>query len=426
MSNKKEIKISFKELFLSYRKLGFGNIARTYSIEEENKYYSVVVNKLAKKYPSLVNYQEAYNLLKDNGQIVTVDTLGQKGFYDEERNIIGIRHFLTRLTTTIFHEIVHKLSYLTGKGEIYNLPEVYREAGTEYITAETLKNRNTKACIFSNIWGKFPNTISSYYLDYILVNQLNCILADNSLEESILKGNLSFENSLKSKMGIIKYDVITKKMTEINKDFFQYSAFYNLNSNKENEALKEKLTSAIDMVQYYILRTGFDERIKNAQSESEANKVLQDLLEFSELRLKRKEEKCFTDREFQIYFSKAKNEFYYKFPNAKFDYEFNPNEWGEKYPDLEKVIQIKPEEEKQVKKLGKENYKKFKESFLNRFFSNGKYSDYYIVRKPHREFSRNFNDELMVKGQNPINNTTNSNTPRKILPTNKREKPRDE
>ena len=196
MTNKKEIKTSFKELFLLYRKLGYGNIARTYSVDDENKFYSIVAKKLAKKYPVFVNYENAYELLKDNGQIITIDTLGQKGFYDEKRNIIGIRHFLTRLTTTVFHEIVHKLSYIAGKGEIYKLPEVYREAGTEYITAETLKTKTTKACIFSNIWGRFPNTITSYYLDYIFVNQLNSILGDSSLEESILKGNLSFENRI--------------------------------------------------------------------------------------------------------------------------------------------------------------------------------------------------------------------------------------
>lgn len=426
MPNKKEIKTSFKELFSLYRKLGFGNIARTYSVEEENKYYNVVASKLSKKYPDFVDYDEAYSLLKDNGQIVTIDTLGQKGFYDEVRNIIGIRHFLTRLTTTVFHEIVHKLGYLTGKGEIYKLPDVYREAGTEYITAETLKTKTVKACVFSNIYGRFPNTISSYYLDYILVNQLNSILGDSSLEESILRGNLSFENSLKKKMGIIKYDVLTKKMTDINKDFFQYSACYNVNSDKENEELRENLTSAIDTVQYYILRTGFDERIKKAQNAKEAKNILNDMLKFADLRLKKEENGIFVDREFQRYFNRAKEEFQYKFPNAQFEQVFIPDEWGNKYETLERVIQIKPEEEKQVKKLGKENYKKFKEGLISRFFSSGKYSDYYIIRKPHREFTRNFNDELKVKKQNPINSGNNLNSSRKILPTNRKEKPRDE
>ena len=426
MPNKKEIKTSFRELFLLYRKLGFGNIARTYSVEEENKYYNVVSSKLAKKYPNLVDYNEAYGLLKDNGQIVTIDTLGQKGFYDEVRNIIGIRHFLTRLTTTVFHEIVHKLGYLIGKGEIYKLPDVYREAGTEYITAETLKTKTVKACVFSNIYGRFPNTISSYYLDYIFVNQLNSILGDSSLEESILRGNLSFENSLKKKMGIIKYDVLTKKMTDINKDFFQYSACYNVNSDKENEELRENLTSAIDTVQYYILRTGFDERIKNVKNAKEANSILRDMLKFADLRLKKEEDGKFVDREFQIYFNKAKAEFNYRFPDVQFQQVFIPEEWGEKYQTLERIVQVKPEEEKQVKKLGKENYKKFKEGLISRFFSNGKYSDYYIVRKPHIEFSRNFNEELRVKAKNPINNGSSSNIPRKVLPTNKKEKPRDE
>ncbi|MBR3613906.1 MAG: hypothetical protein IKL55_01860 [Clostridia bacterium] len=426
MTGKKEIKTSFKELFLLYRKLGYGNIARTYYVEDENKFYNIVVSKLARKYPKLVKYEEAYNLLKDNGQIVTIDTLGQRGFYDEKRNIIGIRHFLTRLTTTVFHEIVHKLGYLVGKGEIYKLPNVYREAGTEYVTAETLKTKNVKACVFSNIWGRFPNTISSYYLDYIFVNQLNLILGDNSLEESILKGNLKFENSLKQKMGIIKYDVLTKKMTEINRDFFEYSACYKVNTDKKNEQLREKLTATVDVVQYYILRAGFDEKISSVKTPEEASKVLDEMLRFSDFRLRKKENGNFIDREFQIYFNKAKSEFYYKFPKASFNQIFIPNDWNEKYADLERVIEIKPEEEKQVKKLGRENYKKFKDTFLNRMFSTGKYCDFTIVRKAHCEFERNFNDELKVRNLSTMNNTNFSNKPRKILPITRREKPRDE
>ena len=60
MTGKKEIKTSFKELFLLYRKLGYGNIARTYYVEDENKFYNIVVSKLARKYPKLVKYEEAY------------------------------------------------------------------------------------------------------------------------------------------------------------------------------------------------------------------------------------------------------------------------------------------------------------------------------------------------------------------------------
>lgn len=425
MPNKKEVKRSFKELFLLYRKLGYGEIARTYSIEEENRYYSLVARRLAKKYPKFVKYEEAYDLLKDNGQIVTINTLGQKGFYDEGRNIIGIRHFLTRLTTTVFHEIVHKLGYLVGKGEIYKLPEVYREAGTEFITAETLKTKTAKSCVFSNIWGVFPNTISSYYLDYIFVNQLNEILGDKSLEESILRGNLSFENELKQKFGIIKYDVLTKKMSEISRNFFQYSACYEVNTDRENAVLRENLEAGIDTVQYYILRAGFDEEIKKAKTPEEANKILDSLLKFSDLRLRKLENGKFVDREFQRYFDKAKNEFNYRFPDTDFAHEFEPNDWEDKYPNLEKVVQIKPEEEKHVKRLGKENNKKYKDSVFKKIFGTQGNNDFVIVRKPHIEFTRNFNEELKVTNTTG-NTSTFVNRPRKILPTNRREKPRDE
>lgn len=397
MNNKEKDKMLFKDLVVLYHKLGFGDIAKSYSVEEENKFYSLVISKLAKKYPKFVNYKEAYDLLKDNGQIFTISTIGKKGFYDEERNIIGIRHFLNRLTTTIFHEIVHKLSYLIGKGEITKLPEVYKEAGTEYITAETLKTRTTRACVFSNIWGKFPNTISSYYLDYIFVRQLNTIIGGEALEETILKGNLTFENKLKEQIGILKYNAITKKMTEIDKDFYSYAAYYDANTARENIELRDDLIYSIKTLQNTILRAGFDDKIKNVNSPEEAQKVLNSLLAFADLRLREEEGGKYTDREFEKYFNNTKNDFSIRFPKENFNQEFNPNDWRKKYTRLGKIEQIPLDEEEEIKRIGKENYKKYKESLLKRIFSNMRPEDNLKTRIPKQSRqARNFNEELKV------------------------------
>lgn len=391
--------MTLKELVLLYRKLGYGDVSKIYSNEEENKFYNLVSSKLAEKYPKFVNYQEAYDLLKDNGRIVTINTPGQKGFYDDKRNIIGIKHFLDRLTTTIFHEIVHKLSYLIGNGKISKLPEVYREAGTEYITAETLKTKTAKACVFSNIWGKFPNTISSYYLDYVFVKQLNAILGGDALEESILKGNLSFEDRMKQYFGISKYDEITKKIGAISKDFFYYSAFYNINSAKENRELRARLEASIDTVQDFILKEGFYSKIKGVQTPEEANSILDTLLEFSELRLRTREDGKFVDTDFEEFFYGAKQEFSLRFPKERFKQKFIPDDWKVKYPDLEKVVEIPAEEKRKVVKMGKENYKKYREPFIKRIFgvfaedSNNAVS----IRQISSNSNRNFDEELIVK-----------------------------
>lgn len=415
MNKKSEEKMSLKELVLLYHKIGFGDIAKTYSPEEENKFYNLVSSKLAEKYPKLVNHSEAYNLLKDNGQIVTINTTGQRGFFDDKRNIIGVKHFLDRLTTTIFHEIVHKYSFLIGNGEINKLPEVYREAGTEYITAETLKTKTTKACIFSNIWGRFPNTISSYFLEYIFVNQLNALFGKGALEDSILKGNLSFENRLKKQFGKPKYEALTKKMSEISKDFFYYAGFYNINSAKENVELRTKLTNSINIIQAFILKEGFDEKIRSATTAEEANLVLDSMLEFSDLRLRTKEDGKFADKDFKKYFNRAKKEFSARFPDTTFSQKFDPENWQTKYPEIEKVVQIPKEEEKKVKRMGKENYRKYKKSIFRKFFGIKNEEDAKALIRDEVSLSqtRNFNEELRVN---------NKNLNKDMLPTNKVDK----
>lgn len=424
MNNKKNANHSFKELVLLYHKNGLGDIAQTYSPEEENKFYSLVSSKLAKKYPQFIKYDQAYNLLKDNGSIVTTFLTDKRGFYDGERNIIGIKHFLNRLTTAIFHEIVHKLSYLISNGKILDLPEIYREAGTEYITSETLKTKNTKACVLDNVWGKFPNTISSYYLDYIFVRQLNTILGGDALEETILKGNLTFEKKIKEYFGESQYNSITQKLIDLNKNFFCYSAFYDVNSSKENKTLSDSILSTIESLQSTILNEGFDRKIKSAKTPEEAHDILNSLLHFSDLRLRRKENEEFIDEEFKRYFNNAKHTFSTKFPESQFTQEFTPNDWQKKYPDFKKIVQITPEELKLVRKLGKENYKKCKGTFFSRIFGNKSSEIQTQPLSPTQNFQdlKNFDGELKVQKLNKTSTNPKSNIASKQK-NSKNEKP---
>ena len=69
---------SFRDLVLQYHKSGQGDIAKCYSREQENKFYNLVALRLSNKYPQFVNYLDSYNLLKDNGQIVTTYMIDKK------------------------------------------------------------------------------------------------------------------------------------------------------------------------------------------------------------------------------------------------------------------------------------------------------------------------------------------------------------
>ena len=65
-------KYNEKELTVLYHKMGLGDIAQTYTREQEKPYYTFVCKKIENRYPNLVSAKELEDLISNNGRIVSM------------------------------------------------------------------------------------------------------------------------------------------------------------------------------------------------------------------------------------------------------------------------------------------------------------------------------------------------------------------
>ena len=355
-----------KELVVLYHKNKFGDIAQTYSKDVEEKFYKLICSKLSQKYPQLVDYEKAVNLLKSRGNIFTANCKNNEGTYDSKGKNICVNHYLNRLTTTIFHETVHKYGDLRNEEQekgVRELRHFFREPGTEKVTAESLMSGYTKGYVFGNVWGRFPNTIHSYYLSYLLASQMNYIIGGNLLEESVLDGKSTFEEKGEELYGKETLDSIYDVISRIEYKFTDYSYYNKIIRKKEAEKISEDLKKLINDAQELILKEGYKKKIEEVSSLEEANNLLNELLGFAEYRIRYKVKDRFEDSRFEKFFEDTKAKFKEKFPDASFEQKFDSNDWEGKYPDLKDVVEITDEERQQIKEQAKVIKRKYNPGF---------------------------------------------------------------
>jgi hypothetical protein len=63
---------------------------------------------------------------------------------------------------------------------------VFKEAGTEIVSAKSLDDKEGRLLIFNGVYGKAPIKSDSNILSIVLVNQINKALGGNTLEKSII------------------------------------------------------------------------------------------------------------------------------------------------------------------------------------------------------------------------------------------------
>lgn len=345
----------------TYLKRKIGTVVKVYSEDDEKKYYFYVCKKLAEKYPELVNEKETFDRISSKGRILTAHlNNNNNGTFDEVNNMVLINHFLDRMTTFLFHEIVHKIGFMASKGA--ELPKAMKEAGTEKVTAESMMSKYTKGYIFSNVWARFPNTISTYFLDYAMINQMNFLVGENAIEESVLKGNTSFIDKLKEKFGEQDANSLMENFKEMSYHFDYYSMFYKVLNKKEKANRESKIESAIAKIQEITLRS-FDKAAEGVETKQQADDLLNTMLEYSNYRIRRRENDGFRDDEFEICFSNMKQKMQEKFKGKEFVQTFNPNSWNE-LEDFIEVEQIPKEEKIKIRELKKQTTMDYKTCML--------------------------------------------------------------
>ena len=277
-----------------------------------------------------------------------------------------IPHYLDRLTTYLFHEVVHKIGFINSNGG-KQLPDRIKEAGTELVTAEALKTKDCKGYLFSENWAKFPNTISTYFLDCVMINQINNIVGNSSLEKSILNGNCQFLEDLENKFGKEKSDELIESFTNMSERFDYFTTFFKVLNEKEKEICTKEINHEIDEIQGITLQY-FNEKLNETFTTRQANDLLDSLLDYSNYRIKKQKDGSFHDDEFEKCFKETKQKLKERFPEYTFSQSYHPNSWGKDLEEYKEVVQIPKEEKSEILSKGKKEIKSFrKEKVLGLF-----------------------------------------------------------
>lgn len=362
------IKIDEKNLVVQYHKKRLGGIAQFYKKEDSDKYFYYVIDKLKKRYPRFIDEKKDFDLLTGVGRVITMDLLGKDGIYNSEDKNIGINHFLNRITTAFFHECVHKLSDLRNRKEFKNLPRIYIELGTELVTIESLKKNDGMMFLFDDLWGILPNTSTEYKPELLLVKQLGTLVSDECLEKTILQGSNEFFEEMISVIGRDKFESITKKIESVSKKRIKYTRYYGVEKEEKNRERQQELKVLINEIQDEILDLKFKKCIDDVNTPEEAKRVLEELLEFSNLRLRRFYNSEFHDEKFEKYFYAVKGKFENKFEGFYFEKKLDLDDWQRRYRICPKVEQISKDELDIVKLQAEKMRRRYNSNIFDRLF----------------------------------------------------------
>ena len=369
-----------------FQKNNYGIIVQSYPFEYERLIYEKIANLISRKYPEVVDEADIINTLTSAGSIYTmkVSSTHGHGFYHMNSADIGVYSYLDRISEELLHEIIHKLGFLKFNPEFYDMDTIYREAGTELVTHKVLGTSECKECIVRGIWTKAYGSEQEYLLQTVLVNQINQIIGGESLEKSVLQGTNDFQKTMNSVFGEAYSRTLNKRIKEILG--FEKEYWNNYIKNGNDDVRERKIIKLIKVFQDDLLHTRFDSIFDLISDKSEAESVLNKLVEFSNYRVKTKTvedgEILFRDEEFKEYFSGYKERLEKKF-KTKFDVQYDEFQWEKEHPILYLPDSIKVKREKEKSTINKAaRYSKGNKNFISILPRKGKRREVKIEEMP--------------------------------------------
>ena len=262
-----------------YQELSYGDVAKGYTEDEELAIYEEFSTKIASKYEGIITKSEALDRLQSRGKIYTMVVNNREGFFEYDTANIGIPHFL-RLTATLAHELVHKLGYMKKDSTFLKMNPVFKEAGTEIVSAKSLDDKEGRLLIFNGVYGKAPVKSDSNILSIVLVNQINKALGGNTLEKSIINGHDYFKEEIIKRWGKDYYVYLSENIKDISRIEEKYWKNYSHLDQEEKELVEYDLKHRIAKVQDTVLDAEFGTKIKKVHSKADSIKFLKELKEF--------------------------------------------------------------------------------------------------------------------------------------------------
>lgn len=330
------------EMYKFFKSIRYAKVVRSYPNSLEKDIYKHVASIIKKQYPKYCDEDDIVKTLSMYGNIYTAQItkgLGN-GLYHINSATVLIYSFLNKLNDSVVHELIHKLGYLKYNEDFYKMPKIYIEAGTELITNTVLNKPLCREMLLGKMWTRSVGVQPRYLTETALVNQLNMACGNDSLERSILNGRNYIEPEIKNIMGEEKYSLLFAKLNDI----CRLEKAYWKSSRKE--AKETEIYNRIYDFQEDILHEILEKRISQVKTREEAEQILNEVMQFSDYRLK-VEGTNGKDESFEIFFEEHKKALEERFKTT-FEIKDITTEWENRYPIimLEKSELDKEEMEK--------------------------------------------------------------------------------
>jgi len=351
------------EVVSEYYKKNVITVLNSYSKKTMYLFYSIVYKKIVDRYGDEFIDKVLLNQLLEHGKIYTANIVSGDGSFDGRNGNILINHYLDKLTTFIFHEIVHKISWIRSGRKENKLNSVSNEGGVNIVTNESLKTSDGKMLYFGNYLAMHPNIVNGTYLTYeLFMSQLNQVVGDEALPKSILNGNNSFDKKCEKIFGKEKYDEIISKIRNIHIKNRSYWREYK-NQGDRFKALEKELSEKVEDTQNQILTYAFDALSQDVKSKQEAEEYLSRLVSFANYRIRPLNGKKTEDRFFVEYYKKQKEELEERI-GTSLKTQYDDTAWDNKYKFVRLDVEEVPKEE--YDEIREKGYKEQKRIMLRR------------------------------------------------------------
>lgn len=353
-----------EDILKRYKKSGYGIISKIYSIQEEYNVYKYAAEILSKRYGHIISKEKIFDVISRRGHIFTMLIKNREAFYEVKTANIGIQHFLDKFTEGLLHEIIHKLGFEQSDTSFHEMSTIFKEAGTEIVSAEALSNNKYgRELIFPNTWAKYPEKTDDSFLTVCLANQINLAIGGETLERSILSGKDYFKPAIINKWGEATYVFLKENIEDLSRIEEKFWKDYEFLPEDEINEKVDEMRNRIGLIQNAILQAEFDKRIVDVSSKEDATKFLKDLLRFEENRARIKQtsfnkDDCFIDLGFETEFNRYKNDLESQF--GVLPIEYDENTWEKKYKNKEILHEITDEEKKEIALLSIEFKRRYK------------------------------------------------------------------
>jgi len=353
---------------INYYKNNLTTILNSYDDDISYLFYSIVYKRIVARYGEIDKEEKILEELVRTGKIYTASIVARNGLFDDRNGNILINHFLDKLTTTIFHEIVHKISWIKSGKKGNNLNIVSNEGGTNIITNEALKSFDGKMLYFGKYFAMHPNIINGGYLTYeLFMSQINHIIGNEALPRSILSGNNLFDKECEDFFGKEKYDKLVDSISAIQAKNADYWYCYRYDKDRQGQ-VEQEVEEMVISTQNDLLTYSFNKMLSKVTSKEEAEEYLTKLRDFSKYRIRKFNGKRTEDLFFVKYFNAKKKDIEQRL-GTSVDVFYDDTKWDSQYKFLNlDVKEVSDSEYGEIKKLGKEKRKKIKFNRIKSLF----------------------------------------------------------